>query len=106
MEGFTPLHDRVLLRRVEAEEKTPGGIIIPDTVKEKPVEAEVMAVGPGARDQAGKLVPLDVKVADRVLFAKWSGTDVIIDGEDRLIVKESEILGVIKTKARAADSAA
>ncbi len=106
MEGFTPLHDRVLLRRVEAEEKTPGGIIIPDTVKEKPVEAEVMAVGPGARDQAGKLVPLDVKVGDRVLFAKWAGTDVIIDGEDRLIVKESEILGVIKTKARAADRAA
>ena len=106
MEGFTPLHDRVLLRRVEAEEKTPGGIIIPDTVKEKPVEAEVMAVGPGARDQAGKLVPLDVKVGDRVLFAKWAGTDVIIDGEDRLNLKESEILGVIKAKARAADRAA
>ena len=106
MEGFTPLHDRVLLRRVEAEEKTPGGIIIPDTVKEKPVEAEVMAVGPGARDEVGKIVPLDAKVGDRVLFAKWAGTDVIIDGEDRLIVKESEILGVIKTKARAADKAA
>jgi chaperonin GroES len=106
MEGFTPLHDRVMLRRIEAEEKTPGGIIIPDTAKEKPVEAEVMAVGPGARDESGKIVPLDVKVGDRVLFGKWTGTDVIIDGEDRLIVKESEILGVIKTKTRAADKAA
>jgi chaperonin GroES len=106
MEGFTPLHDRVMLRRIEAEEKTPGGIIIPDTAKEKPVEAEVMAVGPGARDESGKIVPLDVKVGDRVLFGKWTGTDVIIDGEERLIVKESEILGVIKTKRRAADKAA
>ena len=106
MEGFTPLHDRVMLRRIEAEEKTPGGIIIPDTAKEKPVEAEVMAVGPGARDESGRIVPLDVKVGDRVLFAKWTGTDVIIDGEERLIVKESEILGVIKTKRRAADKAA
>jgi chaperonin GroES len=106
MEGFTPLHDRVMLRRIEAEEKTPGGIIIPDTAKEKPVEAEVMAVGPGARDETGKIVPLDVRVGDRVLFAKWTGTDVIIDGEERLIVKESEILGVIKTKTRAADKAA
>ena len=106
MEGFTPLHDRVMLRRIEAEEKTPGGIIIPDTAKEKPVEAEVMAVGPGARDESGKIVPLDVKVGDRVLFGKWTGTDVIIDGEERLIVKESEILGVIKTKTRAADKAA
>jgi chaperonin GroES len=95
-----------MLRRIEAEEKTPGGIIIPDTAKEKPVEAEVMAVGPGARDESGKIVPLDVKVGDRVLFGKWTGTDVIIDGEDRLIVKESEILGVIKTKTRAADKAA
>ena len=101
MEGFTPLHDRVMLRRIEAEEKTPGGIIIPDTAKEKPVEAEVMAVGPGARDETGKIVPLDVTVGDRVLFAKWTGTDVIIDGEERLIVKESEIFGVIKTKTRA-----
>ena len=92
MEGFMPLHDRVMLRRIEAEEKTPGGIIIPDTAKEKPVEAEVMAVGPGARDETGKIVPLDVTVGDRVLFAKWTGTDVIIDGEERLIVKESEIL--------------
>ena len=106
MEGFTPLHDRVMLRRIEAEEKTPGGIIIPDTAKEKPVEAEVMAVGPGARDESGKIVPLDVKVGDRVLFGKWTGTDVIIDGQDRLIVKESEILGVIKTKTRAANKAA
>jgi chaperonin GroES len=106
MEGFTPLHDRVMLRRIEAEEKTPGGIIIPDTAKEKPVEAEVVAVGPGARDESGKIVPLDVKVGDRVLFGKWTGTDVIIDGEERLIVKESEILGVIKTKRRAADKAA
>ena len=106
MEGFTPLHDRVMLRRIEAEEKTPGGIIIPDTAKEKPVEAEVMAVGPGARDESGRIVPLDVKVGDRVLFGKWTGTDVIIDGEERLIVKESEILGAIKTKARAADKAA
>jgi chaperonin GroES len=106
MEGFTPLHDRVMLRRIEAEEKTPGGIIIPDTAKEKPVEAEVMAVGPGARDESGRILPLDVKVGDRVLFGKWTGTDVIIDGEERLIVKESEILGVIKTKTRAANKAA
>ena len=106
MEGFMPLHDRVMLRRIEAEEKTPGGIIIPDTAKEKPVEAEVMAVGPGARDESGKIVPLDVKIGDRVLFGKWTGTDVIIDGQDRLIVKESEILGVIKTKTRAANKAA
>ena len=106
MEGFTPLHDRVMLRRIEAEEKTPGGIIIPDTAKEKPVEAEVMAVGPGARDETGKIVPLDVTVGDRVLFAKWTGTDVIIDGEERLIVKESEILGVIKTKTRGTHKAA
>ena len=106
MEGFMPLHDRVMLRRIEAEEKTPGGIIIPDTAKEKPVEAEVMAVGPGARDESGRIVPLDVKVGDRVLFGKWTGTDVIIDGEERLIVKESEILGVIKTKTRAANKAA
>jgi chaperonin GroES len=105
MEGFTPLHDRVMLRRIEAEEKTPGGIIIPDTAKEKPVEAEVMAVGPGARNEMGKIVPLGVTVGDRVLFAKWTGTDVIIDGEERLIVKESEILGVIKTKTRAANKA-
>jgi chaperonin GroES len=106
MEGFMPLHDRVMLRRIEAEEKTPGGLIIPDTAKEKPVEAEVMAVGPGARNESGKIVPLDVRVGDRVLFGKWTGTDVIIDGEERLIVKESEILGVIRTKTRAAHKAA
>lgn len=105
MEDFTPLHDRVMLRRIEAEEKTPGGIIIPDTAKEKPVEAEVMAVGPGARDEMGRIVPLDVTVGDRVLFAKWTGTDVIIDGEERLIVKESEIFGVIKAKTLAAGKA-
>jgi chaperonin GroES len=106
MRGFRPLHDRVLIRRVEAEEKTPAGIIIPDTAKEKPAEGEVLAVGPGARDESGRVVPLDVKVGDRVLFGKWAGTDVIIDGEDRLILKESDILGVIEGKARAAAKAA
>jgi chaperonin GroES len=106
MKGFRPLHDRVLLRRVEAQEKTPGGIIIPDTVKEKPAEGEVLAVGPGSRDETGKIVPLDVKPGDRVLFGKWVGTDVIIEGEDRLILKESEILGVIENKARPAAKAA
>ncbi|MGY0715124.1 co-chaperone GroES [Azospirillum argentinense] len=99
MTGFRPLHDRVLLKRVEAEEKTPGGIIIPDTAKEKPVEGEVLAVGPGARDEAGRVQPLDVKVGDRVLFGKWSGTEVRISGEDRLILKESDILGVIERGA-------
>jgi Co-chaperonin GroES (HSP10) len=99
MTGFKPLHDRVLLKRVEAEEKTPGGIIIPDTAKEKPVEGEVLAVGPGARDEAGRVQPLDVKVGDRVLFGKWSGTEVRIEGEDRLILKESDILGVIERGA-------
>jgi chaperonin GroES len=104
MKGFRPLHDRVLVRRIEAEEKTPGGIIIPDTAKEKPAEGEVLAVGAGARDESGRIVPLDVKVGDRVLLGKWAGTDVIIDGEDRLILKESDILGVIqgKTHAKAA----
>jgi chaperonin GroES len=93
--GFRPLHDRVLVRRVEAEEKTAGGIIIPDSAKEKPAEGEIVAVGAGARDESGKLVELDVKVGDRVLFGKWSGTEVKIDGEDLLIMKESDILGVI-----------
>ena len=93
--GFRPLHDRVVLRRLEGEEKTKGGIIIPDTAKEKPQEAEVVAVGPGARDEAGKLQPLDVKAGDHVLFGKWSGTEVKINGEDLLILKESDILGVI-----------
>jgi len=94
--GFRPLHDRVLVRRVEAEEKTAGGIIIPDTAKEKPQEGEVIAVGAGARDETGKLVPLDVKQGDRILFGKWSGTEVKIDGEDLIIMKESDILGIIE----------
>jgi chaperonin GroES len=93
--NFRPLHDRVLVRRIEAEEKTKGGIIIPDTVKEKPMEGEILAVGPGARDEQGKLQPLDVKVGDRVLFGKWSGTEVKINGEDLMIMKESDIMGVI-----------
>jgi chaperonin GroES len=106
MKGFRPLHDRVLVRRVEAEAKTRGGILIPDTAKEKPIEGEVLAVGPGARDEAGRIIPLDVKVGDRVLFGKWAGTDVIIDGEERLILKESDILGVIEGKTRATAKAA
>lgn len=92
---FRPLHDRVVVRRLDGEEKTKGGIIIPDTAKEKPQEGEVIAVGAGARDEAGKLVPLDVKAGDRVLFGKWSGTEVKIDGEDLLIMKESDIMGVV-----------
>ena len=92
---FRPLHDRVVLRRIEGEEKTKGGIIIPDTVKEKPQEGEVVAVGPGARDEAGKINPLEVKPGDRVLFGKWSGTEVKINGEDLLIMKESDILGIV-----------
>jgi chaperonin GroES len=92
---FRPLHDRVVLRRIEGEEKTKGGIIIPDTVKEKPQEGEVVAVGPGARDEAGKINALDVKAGDRVLFGKWSGTEVKIDGQDLLIMKESDILGIV-----------
>ncbi|MFI0848690.1 co-chaperone GroES [Mesorhizobium sp. IMUNJ 23232] len=90
-----PLHDRVLVRRIEADEKTAGGIIIPDTAKEKPHEGEVIAVGPGARDESGKLVELDVKVGDRILFGKWSGTEIKLDGEDLLIMKESDVMGVI-----------
>ncbi|TGD96168.1 co-chaperone GroES [Methylobacterium nonmethylotrophicum] len=93
--AFRPLHDRVLLRRLDGEEKTKGGIIIPDTAKEKPQEGEVVAVGPGARDDQGAPTPLDVKAGDRVLFGKWSGTEVKIDGEDLLILKEADILGVI-----------
>ena len=92
---FRPLHDRVVVRRVESEEKTKGGIIIPDTAKEKPQEGEVVAVGTGARDEAGKLGPLDVKAGDRVLFGKWSGTEVQLNGEDLLIMKESDIMGII-----------
>ena len=93
--GFRPLHDRVVIRRVEAEEKTLGGIIIPDTAKEKPMEGEVVAVGPGARDDSGKVQPLDVKVGDRVLFGKWSGTEVKIDDVEYLIMNESDIMGVL-----------
>lgn len=96
---FRPLHDRVVVRRIEAEEKTSGGIIIPDTAKEKPQEGEIVAVGPGARDEIGKLVELTVKAGDRVLFGKWSGTEVKIEGEDLLIMKESDILGVIEARA-------
>ena len=93
---FRPLHDRVVVRRIEGEEKTKGGIIIPDTVKEKPQEGEVIAVGPGARDESGKLMPLELKAGDRVLFGKWSGTEVKIDGEELLIMKESDVMGVIE----------
>ena len=93
---FRPLHDRVVVRRVESEEKTKGGIIIPDTAKEKPQEGEIIAVGSGARDEAGKLVPLDVKTGDRILFGKWSGTEVKLNGEDLLIMKESDIMGIIE----------
>ena len=96
---FRPLHDRVLVRRVEQEEKTAGGIIIPDTAKEKPQEGEVIAVGAGARDESGKLVPLDVKAGDRILFGKWSGTEIKLDGEDLLIMKEADILGIIENEA-------
>ena len=101
-----PLHDRLLVRRIEEKETVKGGIIIPDTAKEKPQEGEVIAVGPGARDESGKLVPLDLKAGDRVLFGKWSGTEVKIDGEDLLIMKESDVMGVIEgasaTKKKAA----
>ena len=92
---FRPLHDRVVVRRVESESKTAGGIIIPDTAEEKPQEGEIIAVGSGARDEAGKLVPLDVKAGDRILFGKWSGTEVKLNGEDLLIMKESDIMGII-----------
>ena len=92
---FRPLHDRVVVRRIEAEEKTKGGIIIPDTVKEKPQEGEILSVGPGGRDEAGKLIPIDLKAGDRVLFGKWSGTEVKLDGQELLIMKESDIMGVL-----------
>ncbi|MFZ1774667.1 MAG: co-chaperone GroES [Rhizobiaceae bacterium] len=92
---FRPLHDRVVVRRLESESKTAGGIIIPDTAKEKPQEGEIIAVGSGARDEAGKLVPLDVKAGDKVLFGKWSGTEVKLNGEDLLIMKESDIMGIL-----------
>src|SRR3982750_2796026 len=93
---FRPLHDRVVVKRIEAEEKTAGGIIIPDTAKEKPQEGEIVAVGPGGRDETGKLIPIEIKVGDRVLFGKWSGTEVKIEGEDLLIMKESDILGIVE----------
>ena len=102
---FRPLHDRILVRRIEADEKTAGGIIIPDTAKEKPMEGEVVAVGPGARDESGKVQPLDVKSGDRVLFGKWSGTEVKLDGEDLIIMKESDIMGIIEPGAAARKAA-
>jgi chaperonin GroES len=97
--SFRPLHDRVVVRRLTAEEKTAGGIIIPDTAKEKPMEGEVIAVGPGARNETGALVPLDVKAGDKILFGKWSGTEVKLDGEELLIMKESDIMGIIDAPA-------
>jgi chaperonin GroES len=103
---FRPLHDRVVVRRLEAEEKSAGGIIIPDTAKEKPMEGEVIAVGPGARDEAGKLVPLDVKDGDRILFGKWSGTEVKLDGEELVIMKETDIMGIIEGQPAAKRKAA
>ena len=103
---FRPLHDRVVVRRIESEDRTKGGIIIPDTTKEKPQEGEVIAVGPGARDEAGKLIPIDVKVGDRILFGKWSGTEVKLDGEELLIMKESDIMGVVQVTASAKKKAA
>ena len=102
---FRPLHDRILVRRIEAEEKTTGGIIIPDTAKEKPQEGEVIAVGPGAHGDSGQLLPLDVKVGDRILFGKWSGTEVKIDGEDLLIVKEADIMGIVEQEADVSNAA-
>ena len=104
--NFRPLHDRVVVRRLNAEEKTAGGIIIPDTAKEKPMEGEVVAVGPGARDETGKLVPLDVKGGDRILFGKWSGTEVKLDGEELLIMKESDIMGIVEGQPAAKRKAA
>jgi len=103
--NFRPLHDRVLIRRLESEDKTAGGIIIPDTAKEKPSEGEVVSVGTGTRDENGKLQPLDVQAGDRVLFSKWAGTEVAIDGEDLLVVKESDIMGVIQAKKKARKAA-
>jgi chaperonin GroES len=103
---FRPLHDRVVVRRIDAEEKTKGGIIIPDTAKEKPQEGEVIAVGPGARDESGKVQALDVKAGDRILFGKWSGTEVRIDGEDLLIMKESDIMGIVEGAAKTTKKAA
>jgi len=103
---FRPLHDRVVVRRIESEDKTAGGIIIPDTAKEKPQEGEITAVGSGGRDESGKLLPIDLKVGDRILFGKWSGTEVKIDGEELLIMKESDVMGVIEGKASTTRKAA
>jgi chaperonin GroES len=103
---FRPLHDRVVVKRIDAEEKTAGGIIIPDTAKEKPSQGEIIAVGPGGRDESGKLIPIDLKVGDTVLFGKWSGTEVKIDGQDLLIMKESDIMGVIEGGSAAKKKAA
>ncbi|WP_077967822.1 co-chaperone GroES [Ensifer adhaerens] len=103
--SFRPLHDRILVRRVDSEEKTRGGIIIPDTAKEKPQEGEVVAVGAGARNEVGQVQPLDVKAGDRILFGKWSGTEIKIEGEDLLIMKESEVLGVLQTKVESKQAA-
>ncbi|MDZ5699124.1 co-chaperone GroES [Chelativorans sp. M5D2P16] len=102
---FRPLHDRLLVRRIEAEEKTAGGVIIPDTAKEKPQEGEVLAVGPGARAENGELVPLEVMAGDRILFGKWSGTEIRLEGEDLLIMKESDVLGVLEANASAKKAA-
>ena len=102
---FRPLHDRVVVKRIEAEEKTAGGIIIPDSAKEKPQQGEVISVGPGGRDESGKLIPIDVQVGDRVLFGKWSGTEVKVDGQDLLIMKESDIMGVIDAPAKSKKAA-
>src|SRR5215207_1364588 len=99
--NFRPLHDRVVVQRVDAEEKTKGGIIIPDTAKEKPQEGKIIAVGPGGRDESGKLTPLDVKEGDRILFGKWSGTEIKLDGEELLVMKESDILGIVEGTASA-----
>jgi chaperonin GroES len=103
---FRPLHDRVVVRRIEGDTKTAGGIIIPDTAKEKPQEGEVIAVGPGGRDENGKLTPMDLKTGDRILFGKWSGTEVKIDGEELLIMKESDVMGIIEGQAKPAKKAA
>ena len=102
---FRPLHDRLVVRRIEAEEKTAGGVIIPDTAKEKPQEGEVLAVGPGSRNEKGEIVPLEVKVGDRILFGKWSGTEIRLEGEDLLIMKESDVLGIIEKEAEAKKAA-
>ena len=103
---FRPLHDRVVIKRIDAEDKTAGGIIIPDTAKEKPSQGEVVAVGPGGRDEAGRIIPIDLNVGDRVLFGKWSGTEVKIDGEELLIMKESDVMGVVEGSAKSSKKAA